>query len=218
MRSIAPQILALSVGALGAAVVCEASPVSIRSSRGSSTAGQGSFTGSLDYTPLSATSGSLIVRITNTSEESVGGFLTALAFNVNSSDTDRRAMMFFGPHNWNGHMHMDAEPFGTHFDGGAASFQMAAPFGENGQANRGLGVGETGIFDFMIHSDDAGELTSADFILGGPGVFNFVVRFHAFAGGGGDAVPAEVASMPLPSAALMGMAAMAGLLSHRRRR
>lgn len=207
---------------LAAAILCispaaHAAPVEIRADRDNSQSGLGDFTGLLTYTPLAPTAGSLLVTLTNTSSAASGGFLTAFAFNVNSPDPRRRAMLFFGPHNWTGHMEIDAGPFGSGYDGGAASADGPAPFNGGGDPRRGLGVGETGVFDFMIFADDAGELSAEDFALGGPAEFNFVVRFRGFEGEGSDMTPAEVGLMPLPSAAAMSAVALLALAARRRR-
>jgi hypothetical protein len=216
MRSNVLRTLSAAAGVLASAGACHADTVEIFGVTGSSTEGLGDFTGSITYTPTMDDMGTLLVSLTNTSPMANGGFITAFVFNIASSDSDASAMLLSGPANFVGISDVNAQPFGMNFDAGASTSGGPAPFEGGGNPSLGLGVGDTGEFEFKITADDAASLMADDFITNGPFDFNFVVRFRGFEDNGSDKVPGAV--IPLPSVAAMGGIGLLGLGLKRRRR
>lgn len=192
--------------------VASADIINIQGLSSQSTEGLGHFTGSIEYNYLSGSSGQLLINLTNTSPVENGGYITALIFNIGApqrSGTDTAALQFAsfpafenipGPG-------IGGSPFGL-FDAGAG---IGGQFEGGGSPSQGIGVGQSGMFEFLVASPYANALSAASFISG-PNEFNFVVRFRGFADGGSDKVP-----VPVPgSVALLGLGAVA--MSSRRRR
>ncbi|MCL4196619.1 MAG: PEP-CTERM sorting domain-containing protein [Phycisphaerales bacterium] len=192
--------------------VASADIINIQGLSSQSTEGLGHFTGSIEYNYLSGSSGQLLINLTNTSPVENGGYITALIFNIGApqrSGTDTATLQFAsfpafenipGPG-------IGGSPFGL-FDAGAG---IIGQFEGGGNPTQGIGVGQSGMFEFLVDSAYADVLSAASFISG-PNDFNFVVRFRGFANGGSDKVP-----VPVPgSVALLGLGAVA--MSSRRRR
>ena len=79
-----------------------------------------SFTGTLNYSFVSGTSGTLVVTLNNTSASSVGGYLTGFVFNIASADSGASATLSSATNtNFLDTGTESASPFGT-FDAGAA--------------------------------------------------------------------------------------------------
>lgn len=201
---------AVAVLSLGGAA--SADIINIAADVGSSEHGLGDFSGTIEYNFLSGNNGQLIVSLTNTSEPTNGGFITALLFNIGAperSGTDTASLVFTnypdfvtipGPG-------INGSPYGL-FDAGAG---LGAQFEGGGNPNLGVAVGQTGVFEFLVNSPFASVLSAASFISG-PNDFNFLVRFRGFNDGGSDKVP-----VPVPgSVFLLGLGAIA--VSSRRRR
>lgn len=192
--------------------VASADIINIQGLSSQSTEGLGHFTGSIEYNYLSGSSGQLLINLTNTSPVENGGYITALIFNVGApqrSGTDTATLQFAsfpafenipGPG-------IGGSPFGL-FDAGAG---IGGQFEGGGNPTQGIGVGQSGMFEFLVASPYANVLSAESFISG-PNDFNFVVRFRGFADEGSDKVP-----VPVPgSVALLGLGAVA--MSSRRRR
>lgn len=178
-----------------------------------STEGIGNFSGSLEYSTenVFSTTGLLTVSLTNTSNESNGGYLTGFVFNITSSDSDASASLLSGNFSLVGISNASAAPFGT-FDAGAA---IGGNWLGGGAPHGGIGVGQTGIFEFLVNAGDAGSLTAESF-LGNFGDNGFVVRFRGFVDGGSDKVPG-VSITYIPAPAALGLFLLAGLTGRRRR-
>lgn len=208
-------IIAGTTLVLGGAAAADT--VQIGGNMGASTENLADFTGSITYNTTMGNMGQLLIELTNTTNAATGGFLTAFVFNINSTDTDASAELLSGPASFQLITNANAEPFGT-FDAGAST---SADFLGGGSPNTGLGVGETGMFEFKITADDAAALSAADFITDGPFEFNFIARFRGLANDGSDKVPGEVDGngpvIPLPTTGAMGAAGLV-LLAMRRRR
>jgi hypothetical protein len=172
--------------------VAAADPITI-----SGTGPLGSFSGVLNYTPTSSSTGVVDIALTNTSPAANGGYLTAFAFNLPAAasvtsatiTTDREHFELLGAPAFDDGV--SANPFGL-FDIGASTGQS---FSGGGAPHRGAGVGETASFSFQLTGTGLGGLSSADFLNtlsaphGSDARANFVVRFRGFTNGGGDKVP-----------------------------
>ena len=202
-----------SVAVLLSAGACLAAPVPIVSDTANSTAGLGSFVGSIEYTHTAGNMGSLLISLTNTSNPANGGYLTAFAFNISSADAGARATLISGPANFSGIANVDAAPFGA-FDWGASA--TGGQFLGGGNPSAGLAVGVTGVFRFLVIAADAATLTSEDFLLAGPTPVGFAARFRGFHNNGSDKVPATI-EVPLPASAAMAGAGLLCLGLRRRR-
>lgn len=169
------------------------------------------FQGSLEYVPQGGSLGTLTITLTNTSPSSVGGFLTAFVFNVDSTDSGSSGSEVSKPNNnWSLLLNESAAPFGSPYDLGSST---SGGFEGGGPPSRGLAIGETGTWIFNIQAADAAVLTEDSFV-NGPFAQNFVVRFRGLDNGGSDKV--GLTSIPTPGAlALVGVAGLVGL---RRRR
>lgn len=203
---------AAAVAVLAVGGAASADIINIAADMGNSEHGLGNFSGTIEYNFLSGDSGQLIISLTNTSEPSNGGFITALLFNIGApqrSGTDTASLVFStypdfvtiaGPG-------ISGAPYGL-FDAGAG---LGGTFQGGGSPQGGIPVGQTGILEFLIDSPFASVLSASSFISG-PNEFNFLVRFRGFEDGGSDKVP-----VPVPgSVFLLGLGAIA--VSSRRRR
>ncbi|MEX0876042.1 MAG: hypothetical protein WD114_01165 [Phycisphaerales bacterium] len=167
-----------------------------------------SFAGTLEYTATGGSQGLLSVSITNTTAGSVGGFLTGFVFDIASMDSGASATLSSASNNnFKNTGTENAMPFGV-FDAGAA---VKANWQGGGAPNKGLGIGFTGLFEFIVSASDAAALTSMDFL--GEGT-DFAVRFRGLEDGGSDKLlageqpPMQV--IPLPTGFIAG-AGMLGL-------
>ena len=210
MRQVFCIAAAAAVIALGGAAPADL--INIEGLSNQSIEGLGQFQGSIEYNFLSDNHGQLLINLTNTSDPGNGGYITALIFNIGApqrNGTDTAALIFStypafenidGPG-------IGGSPFGL-FDAGAG---IGGQFEGGGNPSGGIGVGQSGMFEFLVDSGYASVLSASSFI-DGPNEFNFVARFRGFANGGSDKVP-----VPVPgSVALMGLGAL--LISSRRRR
>ncbi len=207
MKKALAMTAAAAVVAAGASFA-SADVVNIFGDTGNSTENLGNFEGFVQYDFLGGSSGLLTVSLTNTSDVDNGGKITGFLFNMDSADAV--ATLASGTHPFtqctgNG---LNGQPFGNPFDAGAA---LGGKFEGGGSPNKGVAVGDTGLFTFNINASDASSLSALSFMTGAFD-FNFLVRFRGFEDGGSDKVPAA----PAPGAlALMGAA---GLVAGGRRR
>ncbi|MBX3380164.1 MAG: hypothetical protein KF805_08705 [Phycisphaeraceae bacterium] len=196
--------------AVGICSTSQAALISIGGLSSSSTEHLGLFTGSLNYTFQSGTTGLLQVTLTNTSPVAGGGFLTGFVFNIASADSQASATLTSASNSaFKNAPSQNAAPFGT-FKAGAA---LGANWSGGGSPNGGIAVGSTANFTFTVSASDASALTSSSFAAASGGD-DFAVRFKGFANGGSDKVLGAMVPAPGGAAAL----AFAGLLVARRRR
>ena len=194
-----------------------ADSVEIAGDVGSSAQGLGDFTGLLTYEadPFD-TVGLLTVELTNTSDPDGGQYLTGFLFNIASTDPNAAATLLSDPSPTHPFDQctgdgLNGAPFGDPYDAGAA---LDGDFQGIAEPERGIAIGETGVFAFEIAASDAGDLSAIDFIEGGPYDFDFVVRFMSI-NGDYDKVPAVV--VPLPAPVAMGGIGLAGVIFASRR-
>ena len=158
--------------------------------------GLGSFAGSFTYTPTDATTGSLAVELTNSSDPARGGFLTAFVFNnpggkitgVSLTGAPAHFALIAGGYD-NG---INGAPFGQ-FDIGVST---GGSFEGGGNPSGGLGVGLSGTFHFTLTGAGLNTLDTASFFNtlsvppgAGEGTQAFVARFRGFQPSGSDKVP-----------------------------
>jgi hypothetical protein len=184
----------------------------------------GSFTGTFDYNPGTAT---LDISLTNTSPLANGGYITALAFN-NPDDLITGVVL----------VSSDGD-FGEIGGAGLDDYQndiMVSPFGfadigasitgdwlGGGSPVTGIAVGSTVTFSFTFTGSGVGALTTADFMntfmTGGPPDW-LLVRFRGFEDGGSDKVSAvgfPVVPVPEPSSLTLLGGGIAMMIARRRR-
>jgi hypothetical protein len=188
-----------------------------------------SFTGTFDYTPINATTGTVDVTLTNTSPLANGGFLTAFVFNspagasgvsiktFSSSNLDFGALDGF-PDGINGSPH-------GQFDFGSST---GGSFQGGGDPKVGIPVGVTTSFSFGLEGTGLGSLTTADFLKelsvppgDGMGLTFFEARFRGFDDGGSAHVPGGPGGngvIPEPGSLTLAGLGLVGLLGYAWRR
>jgi hypothetical protein len=177
------------------------------------TFGLGNYTGVVSYTagPLSTT-GTLTIMLTNTSDPGNAGAITGFLFNIGSGDPNATATLDPGVDPFvqatGGYLEPGVFGGGT-FDAGA---ELSPALLETDGPAPGIGVGETGSFNFQVSAADASQLTAMSFLEGGELEFNFLVLFEGFNSGGGDVVAAGVAMVPLPPPVTLGAVGLLGVI------
>lgn len=167
--------------------------------------GLGSFTGEFTYDVTSDTEATITVELTNTSDESNGGYITGFAFNNpgerieevifsdpvfnligDTEDTKKKKKADFFDNS------IKASPFGF-FDIGASLGDKNDLTGTGGTAHPGIGVGATKTFTFDLRGSSLSLLTEQHFFnelsYGTDKPQFFTARFKGFNNKGSDKVP-----------------------------
>lgn len=168
--------------------------------------GLGSFTGSVTFTATSATTGTLLYSLTNTSPSANGGYITAIAFNV----VDGVSLSFVsGPSTWGLLSAVSASPYPS-FDFGAGNGDWLG----GGSPTSGIAVGQAATVAYSVTASAAvlAGLTDASFFDGSNG-YAFAARFRGFANGGSDKVLGVV---PGPAPLALGLLAIGAVRGRRR--
>lgn len=200
----------------------------------------GSYTGTMDVTPVNANAATLTITLTNTSPAGNGGYLTAFVFNNPGNLVTGSSMnMLLSDSGFDvftpGNNNIGGTPYGQ-FDflvSTSPSFEGGGPGG--GQPSDGLGVGETGTFVINLTGSGVGGLTVPDFGaalstepgIGQAGPQYFVARFRGFEDDRSDKVapsgpPSPVGEIAAPAPAtavlaVLGVVSSVGLRRVRRR-
>jgi hypothetical protein len=178
------------------AVPAGADTITFLGDTANSTSNLGNFSATLTYTASSSTSATLDLTLTNTSPAANGGFLTAFVLNnPNNSITSVTQGATFGANfsvlglTNNG---VKGAPYGQ-FDFGAST---GGSFEGGGNPSKGIGVGGSETFDFILTGVGLKTLNASSFaneLSVGPGNGMgdqfFVARFRGFNNGGSDKVP-----------------------------
>ncbi len=195
------------------------------------TEGLGRFEGTFTYAPTDGASATLAIQLTNTSELTNGGFLTAFDFNNPGGKITGATLASSNPHfalmGAPGFADgISAAPFGQ-FDLGASS--TGGQFLGGGNPNHGIPAGGSASFTFALTGSGLDGLTEQSFFdefSSPPGDEDFrkaffVARFRGFEDGGSDKVPGEpgggggtISLTPEPSTFVLAAASLAGLLGY----
>lgn len=182
LRIAAASLTALIAGGANADII------NIFGDTANSTEGIADFAGTLNYASTGATTGSLLVTLTNTTSANAAK-ITGFAFDIGTTGAGRTAALVFASHPFLELFNVSASPFGT-YDSGAA---LGGSWNGGGSPNAGILIGVTGTFRFNINAFDAGSLSAADFLTGGDNEFGFVVRVRGISpGDASDKVPAMI--------------------------
>jgi MYXO-CTERM domain-containing protein len=176
-----------------------------------STEGFGSFSAELSYSYMGGTSASISITLTNTTDMSLGGYITALALNPNGtasglfyvSSSSAAFSQIVAP--------INASPYGQF----AAGAGLGGSFLGGGSPVGGIAVGGSEIFTFALTgSASALAALDAETALAGTG-YAMVVRFR---GGDFEDWSDKVVGCALPAPGALALLGAAGLVSRRRRR
>lgn len=208
-----------SLASAAVALAASADMVPITDNTAASTEGLGRFTGTVAYTFLGGSSGRLDVSLTNTTDASLGGYITAFMFRTQPSAGTVTSMLS----TWDNNLDTNI-PAGTSgspwnatgsWIGGAG---LTSSWLAGGSPEDGIGVGQTGNWSFAITSVNASMLTAVSFVANtiNTDTYAFIVRMRGMTlpsgADGSDKIPAR--DLPAPgAAALIGLA---GILTRRR--
>ena len=174
--------------------------------------GYGSFHADLIYSYSGGTSATVSITLTNSTQMSLGGYITALALNANGAASalefdmsTNDAFTSIEPPIW-------ASPYGS-FMAGAG---LNGNFLGSGDPSAGIAVGDFGIFSFTLTgSAEALAALDAETVLSSSTGYSMVVRFR---GGAVDDWSDKVIGCALPAPGALALLGTAGLVSRRRRR
>lgn len=176
-----------------------------------STEGYGSFQADLIYSYSGGTTATVSVTLTNNTEMSLGGYITALALNPNGtagglsfvSSTSASFTSIPAP--------IEAPPYGLF----AAGAGLGGSFLGSGDPSAGIAVGSFEIFTFTVTgSESVLAALDAETVLSQDG-YQMIVRFR---GGAMDDWSDKVIGCALPAPGALALLGTAGLVSRRRRR
>jgi hypothetical protein len=177
-----------------------------------SSEGYGSFQADLIYSYSGGTTATVSITLTNNTQMSLGGYITALALNHNSSasglafvsSTDSDFMNISGP--------VSAPPYGMFGSGAGLNGQFLG----GGNPNKGIAVGSSEIFSFTLTGTAAAlAALDAETVLSPSSGYSMVVRFR---GGAVDDWSDKVIGCALPAPGALALLGAVGLVSKRRRR
>lgn len=176
-----------------------------------STEGFGSFSAELIYSYSGGTSASISIALTNTTDMSLGGYITALALNPNGTAGGLFYVSSSSAAFSEIAVPIDAAPFGQF----AAGAGLGGSFLGSGSPVGGIAVGGSEFFTFTL-TGTASALAAldAETALSTTG-YAMVVRFR---GGDFEDWSDKVVGCALPAPGALALLGAAGLVSRRRRR
>jgi MYXO-CTERM domain-containing protein len=183
----------------------------------------GTFQGTITYTAVDSTHGTLTVTLTNTTVAGNGGYITGVAFN---NPNNQITGVTLSSSNSNFQVTGGSTYQNTIATGAFGKFDIGATTGTNwdggGSASKGTGQGQTVTFTFNLTGTNMDKLTTQDFVdtTSSGGQF-LAVRFRGiqFKNGGtqGDKVAAVDAPEPgTLTLAALGLLALTGWCRRRR--
>jgi opacity protein-like surface antigen len=158
------------------------------------------YMGSMEYQYQGGNLGTLSIALINTTDAGIGGFLTGLVFDMDSTDAGAViSLLSTSDADFLDTGVESAGPFGD-FDAGAA---LGANFNGGGTPSLGIAIDGNESFVFSVVASDADILTSSSFFGDGD---DFYVRFRGLINGESDMV-----GVPAPGTttlALIGLSCM----------
>ena len=173
--------------------------------------GYGSFQADLIYSYSGGTSATLSITLTNNTEMTLGGYITALALNPNGTSSGLSFVSSTNAAFTNIPSPIAGSPYGS-FTAGAG---LGGSFLGSGAPSGGIAVGNFEIFTFTLTgSESALAAIDAETVLSRDD-YQMVVRFR---GGAVDDWSDKVIGCTLPAPNALALLGTAGLVSRRRRR
>lgn len=176
-----------------------------------STEGIGRFEANLSYSYSGGTSATIAITLTNTTDLSLRGYITALALNPNGAASGMSFVSSTNAAFVNIPSPVSAPPFGDFAVGAGLNGSFL------GSGNPALGIeagGGSAVFTFTLTgSESALAALDAETALSQTG-YAMIVRFRGGAGGWSD----KVVGCALPAPGALAILGAAGLMPRRRRR
>lgn len=177
-----------------------------------SSEGFGSFRAELIYWYGGGSSANVSITLTNDTEVSLGGLITALAINPNATVGGVSVGLTTLPAFEAIAVPISAPPYGSF----AAGVGLGGSFLGSGDPSSGIGVGGFGIFNFTLTgSAEALAALTAETVLSQDSGYSMVVRFR---GGAVDDWSDKVVGCALPAPGALALLGASGLVPRRRRR
>lgn len=177
-----------------------------------STEGLGSFAAELIYSYSGGTSATVSITLTNSTDASLGGYITALAINPNGMASGLSFDMSTSAAFAGISSPISAPPFGDF----AAGAGLGGSFLGGGDPSAGIAVGEFAIFSFTLTGSAAAlAALDAETVLSQGSGYSMVVRFR---GGAVDDWSDKVVGCALPAPGALALLGAVGLVPKRRRR
>ncbi len=177
-----------------------------------STEGLGSFHADLTYSYVGGATATITITLTNSTEVSLGGYITALAINYSSTASGVGFLSSSSAAFTDIMAPISASPYGMF----AAGAGLGGSFLGSGDPGGGIAVGGSETFTFVL-SGSAAALAAldAETVLTPDAGYAMVVRFR---GGAVDDWSDKVVGCPLPAPGALALLGAVGLVSKRRRR
>lgn len=177
-----------------------------------SSEGYGSFQADLIYSYSGGTSATISITLTNSTEMSLGGYITSLAINPNGTASGLTFVSSTSAAFESISTPISAPPYGSF----AAGAGLNGQFLGSGDPSAGIAVGSFEIFTFTLTgSESALAALDAETVLSSSTGYSMVVRFR---GGAVDDWSDKVIGCALPAPGALALLGAVGLVPKRRRR